>query len=122
MRVPSGSQSENTEKMHRVECMKCLDQLNDELSQLLHKASMEIAHASFINIRNCTAFYGEGDSYELQQLGVTHAVRTLTKTAVLLESARRCFIARQYGPLRSLLEDQAQEPWVSPLEVVGFEA
>ena len=68
-----------------------------------------------------TAFYGEGDSSERQQRRVAHAVGTLTKTAVLSVSARRCFIARQYGPLRSLLEDQAQELWASPLEIVGFE-
>ena len=108
------------EKEEKMQETQCVDQLNDELSQLLHQASMEIAHASSINSRNYRAFYGEGDSYELQQLSVTHAVRTLTKTAVLLESARRCFIARQYGPLRSLLEDQAQDPWVSPTEIVGF--
>ena len=82
---------------------------------------MEIAHASSINSCNYRAFYGEGDSYEQQQRRVARAVGTLTKTAVLMEFARRCFIARQYGPLRSLLEDQAQEPWVSPLEIVGFE-
>ena len=81
---------------------------------------MEIAHASFIHSRNYGAMYGEGDSYERQQRRVTHAVGTLTKTAVLLESARRCFVAGQYGPLRSLLEDHAQVPWVSH-EIVGFE-
>ena len=52
MRAPPGSQSENTEKMQRVECMKCVDQLNDELSQFVHQSSMEIAHASSINSRN----------------------------------------------------------------------
>ena len=63
MRAPPGSQSENTEKMQRVECMKCVDQLNDELSQLLHKVSMEIAHLSSINSSNYRAFYGEKFSY-----------------------------------------------------------